>query len=93
MKWGILCTVNLPRWAIARSSIERIAMPAADEIPSRLLYAPCEAERLLGISHATCYRLIKRGLLDARKIGARTGITAGSIERFLADLPRAGGPA
>jgi excisionase family DNA binding protein len=58
-------------------------------LQSRLLYSPKETEALLGISHATCYRLINAGKLDARKIGGKTAITAGSIERFLAELPRA----
>ena len=56
---------------------------------TRLLYSPKETEALLGISHATCYRLINAGKLDARKIGGKTAITAASIERFLAGLPKA----
>jgi predicted DNA-binding transcriptional regulator AlpA len=40
-----------------------------------LLYSPREAETLLGVSHATLYRLIR-----ARR-------TAASIERLLAELP------
>jgi len=55
-------------------------------IPTRLLYSPSEAERLLGISHATLYRLIRAGRLDAVKIGSPTRITVGSIERLLATL-------
>ena len=56
----------------------------------RALYSPRETEALLGISHATCYRLINAGKLDARKIGSKTVITAESIERFRAELPKAG---
>jgi excisionase family DNA binding protein len=56
---------------------------------SRLLYSPKETEALLGISHSTCYRLVNAGKLDARKIGGKTAITAASIERLLAGLPRA----
>jgi len=62
----------------------------ASGVASRLLYAPTEAERLLGISHATLYRLLRAGRLDAKKIGCRTVITAASIERFIAGLPSAG---
>ena len=62
--------------------------PAA--IPSRLLYPPAEAERMLGISHATLYRLLRAGRLDAKKIGCKTVITAESIEQFIAGLPSAG---
>ena len=50
-------------------------MPIVDEIPSRFFYSPAETERLLGISHTTCYRLIAAGKLDARKLGGKTLIT------------------
>ena len=53
---------------------------------ARALYTPRDAERLLSISHAQLYRLIGRGLLDARKIGRATYITAQSIEQFLREL-------
>jgi excisionase family DNA binding protein len=66
-----------------------MSIHGAGDLPSRLLYSPKETEALLGISHATCYRLINAGKLDARKIGGKTAITAASIERFLAGLPRA----
>jgi hypothetical protein len=46
-------------------------MPITEEIQSRLFYSPAETERLLGISHATCYRLIAAGRLDARKLGGK----------------------
>jgi len=59
-------------------------------IPSRLLYPPAETERMLGISHATLYRLLRAGRLDAKKIGVKTLITAASIERFIAGLPSVG---
>ena len=59
-------------------------------MPSRALYSPRETEAILNISHATCYRLIAAGKLDARKIGSKTGITAESIEAFLASLPKIG---
>jgi len=55
----------------------------------RALYSPRETQRILSISHAQLYRLIGRGLLDARKIGSRTYISAASIDRFLAELPAA----
>jgi excisionase family DNA binding protein len=68
-------------------------MSLADSAPavmSRLLYSPVETETLLGISHATLYRLIRAGRLDAVKIGAATRITRDSIERLIAELPTAG---
>ena len=53
------------------------------------LYSPKDTRRILGVSHAHLYRLIGAGALDARKIGAKTVITAASIAAFLAALPRA----
>jgi excisionase family DNA binding protein len=61
--------------------------------PARALYSPKEAEGILGVSHATLYRLINAGRLDARKIDGKTVITASSIEAFLASLPKVGTPA
>jgi len=62
--------------------------PAPDPSLTRLFYSPKETEVLLGISHATCYRLINAGKLDARKLGNKTAITGESILRLAADLPK-----
>jgi hypothetical protein len=56
----------------------------------RQLYSPRDAEHILSVSHATLYRLIAAGRLDARKIDGKTVITAQSIETFLASLPKLG---
>jgi predicted site-specific integrase-resolvase len=56
----------------------------------RVLYSPRETETILGISHATLYRLINAGRLDARKIDNKTVITDESIRRFIDALPKAG---
>ena len=56
----------------------------------RELYSPRDAEHILSVSHATLYRLISANRLDARKIDGKTVITAASIRRFIADLPRVG---
>ena len=61
-----------------------IRSAGAGEIPHRLLYSPAEARQLLGISHATLYRLIKAGKLVKVKMLGRTGITADSIDRLCA---------
>jgi hypothetical protein len=61
-----------------------------NQIPARALYPPKETEKILGISHAQLYRLIGSGALDARKLGSRTGITAKSIEQYIATLPKVG---
>jgi predicted DNA-binding transcriptional regulator AlpA len=55
----------------------------------RELYAPREVEHILSVSHATLYRLIAAGRLDARKVASKTVITASSIRQFIADLPKA----
>jgi excisionase family DNA binding protein len=54
----------------------------------RALYSPRETEAILGISHASLYRLIAAGRLDARKLGSKTLITAESVERLIAELPK-----
>lgn len=55
----------------------------------RALFSPRETEAILGISHATLYRLINTGRLDARKIDGKTVITAASLEAFIDALPAA----
>ena len=56
----------------------------------RALYSPRETEAILGISHATLYRLINAGRLDARKIDNKTVITDELLRRFIEALPKAG---
>ena len=56
----------------------------------RALYSPRETEAILGISHATLYRLIAAERLDARKLDNKTLITAELIERLIAELPKVG---
>ena len=60
------------------------------EAVQRALYSPRETEAILGISHATLYRLINARRLDARKIDKKTVITDESIRRFIEALPKAG---
>jgi excisionase family DNA binding protein len=57
--------------------------------PARALYSPREAKAILGVSHATLYRLINSGRLEARKIDTKTVIPAESICKFIASLPKA----
>lgn len=45
-------------------------------------------QALGGISRATCYRMIRRGDLEAIKIGARTMVTTASLEVCAANAPR-----
>jgi excisionase family DNA binding protein len=50
----------------------------------RRALSPREAERTLGISHATLYRLIKAGRLRTIKLGSRTVIPVDAIDALLA---------
>jgi excisionase family DNA binding protein len=49
----------------------------------RRALSPREAERTLGISHATLYRLIKAGRRKTIKLGTRTIITVEAIDALL----------
>jgi hypothetical protein len=62
----------------------------ANTVPARALYSPRETETILGVSHATLYRLINAGRLDARKIDNKTVTTAASIASFVDTLPKSG---
>jgi excisionase family DNA binding protein len=56
----------------------------------RALYSPKEVRQILGVSHATVYRLLAAARLDGRKLGNKTTITAESVERLVAELPKIG---
>lgn len=56
---------------------------------TKLLYGPTEVQHALGIGHSKFWELVKAGVFDVRKIGRRTLITAESLRRFAADLPKA----
>lgn len=56
-----------------------------------LLYSVKETRKKLGgLSDTGVRDLVRRGELDGRKLGARLMITAASLDRFAAGLPRAG---
>jgi hypothetical protein len=46
-----------------------------------------ELKPRFGISRATGYRLIAAGLIEARKVGARTTVNVPSVRRYHANLP------
>ena len=54
-----------------------------------ITYTVPEAGRVAGIGVTKLYELIGHGILDARKAGRRTLITADSLRAYLAALPRA----
>ena len=55
-----------------------------------LLHPATDSKHILGgIGTTKFYELIAAGLLDARKIGGRTMITAESLRQYVASLPKA----
>jgi excisionase family DNA binding protein len=58
-------------------------MPSNILEEKRRALSPREAERTLGISHATLYRLIKAGRLKTIKLGSRTIIPVEAIDALL----------
>ena len=53
------------------------------------LFSISEVRDRLGIGNTTVFQEISAGHLDARKIGARTLVTAESLARYIESLPRA----
>ncbi len=53
-----------------------------------LLITVPAACRLGGFGRTVAYELIRSGRLDARKLGRRTLITAESLDRLVASLPK-----
>lgn len=53
------------------------------------VYTLQEAERLAGLGRTKLYELISDDVLDARKAGSRTLITAASLRAYVDGLPRA----
>ena len=54
-----------------------------------LAYRIPDASRITGLGNTKIYELIGQGVLDARKAGSRTLITAESLNRYIANLPKA----
>jgi hypothetical protein len=54
-----------------------------------LAYRVDDAKRILGLGGTKIYELIGKGVLDARKAGARTLITGESLRAYVASLPKA----
>jgi excisionase family DNA binding protein len=50
-----------------------------------------EAVRMFGIGRTKLYELIRRGDIEAVKLGRRTLIRAASARAFIDNLPRLGG--
>lgn len=54
----------------------------------KLLYRTSEARAAIGCGKTRLYQLINDGTLDARRFNCKTYITAESLERLVASLPR-----
>jgi type VI protein secretion system component VasA len=68
--------------------MEAIATP---QEPRRRLHSIREVEHQANTSHATTWRLIKRGVLKTVKIGRRTFVTDDSLEQLIAQgAPKVG---
>ena len=53
------------------------------------LYRVADACRRISCGTTRLYELIGAGVLDARKAGSRTLVTAESLDRYIANLPPA----
>lgn len=52
---------------------------------SPLTHSVGAAARLIGIGESTCWQLISRGRIHAIRVGGRTLVPAGEVERVLRD--------
>lgn len=57
------------------------------DLTSKLLYRPAEAQHLLGIKNTKFWALVKEGALECRKLGGATVVPAESLARFIESLP------
>ena len=55
----------------------------------QICYSPSDAAKALGIGKSTLFAILARGEIKARKLGARTLITAAELERYVGSLPQA----
>lgn len=62
---------------------------SAASVPDRRLVDIPAARAALGVGRSTLFELLRRGDLQAVKVGRRTFIVWASIERFVAALPAA----
>ncbi len=60
-----------------------------DEPGGRRVHRPRQVMNLLGIGPTTFWKLVREQKLDTRKIYAATAVTGESLEKFIAELPKA----
>lgn len=65
---------------------ERPAGPVPRPIPA-IAYRPEDAAALIGLSHPTIFRLIKRGAIKVKREGKSVLITHRDLEAYVEGLP------
>lgn len=65
--------------------------PPPNPVLPQVLYTVNEAAQILRISRAMLYRLVRRGDLALRHIGARSYLTRDDLDTFIAALPTTSG--
>jgi excisionase family DNA binding protein len=61
-------------------------MPIPNNPITRQAYSPDEVAEMYGIGRTTIFAEIRAGKIEARKVGARTLISAAEAERWFASL-------
>jgi DNA-directed RNA polymerase specialized sigma24 family protein len=74
--------------AMSKISPQPPAIIKSDEGPPRLAFTLKETAALLGISYATAFRLVQRGLLKSSHALRCKIISKSEIERFLRDTSK-----
>src|SRR3954469_13107509 len=77
---------SLPAAAARRRPTSKATIPAKTEQPrpaARLVHSGKEACEIAHLSHATCWRLISRGVLRITRIGRRTLVQNSSLELLI----------
>jgi Helix-turn-helix domain len=71
----------------ARDSVAAAVQAMLSLSGGKFLYRTSEAKAALGCGTTKLYDLINSGVLETRRFGKRTYITAASLEAFVASLP------
>lgn len=73
-------------------SLSRLAYHGSTCNPETLIkifYRPAEVQKLLSIKNTKFWSLVKTGKIETRKLGRATLIPAESLQKFVANLPKA----
>jgi predicted DNA-binding transcriptional regulator AlpA len=83
--WAKFCAAHRTPAACCRCATQAAAPPV------RALHPIRETEVILGLSRASIYRPIARGLLDVRRVLGRRMVTRASIDELVANAPKIAG--